>query len=168
MIVPQSLFYQKPDLADRVSVLPSSTSYVKAFFTKTLHYLFSRKDAKDIFSPLDAEAHFAKASHYPLSRNAADSTRNLTKYYRAEPQRRSRILLLPSSSFIAQRRNAAAYIHPLTLSRSHALTLSRCLTRADAKDGVQWTKTNQACKDKYTSEDQQYEAKGSGNCAGKI
>ena len=68
MILPQSLFYQKPDLADRVSVLPSSTSYVKAFFTKTSHYLFSRKDAKDM----------QVTSYLFLSRNAAKTQLVLT------------------------------------------------------------------------------------------
>jgi len=45
---------------------------------------------------------------------------------------------------------------------------SNCLTRADAKDGVQWTKTDQAREYKYTSQDHQNNTKCSGNCACKI
>jgi len=96
------------------------------------------------------------------------SQRLFTIFFRATPQRRKGYARHFVLIFIAQRRKDAAYIHPLTLSRSHALTFSRCFTSADANDSVQRTKTDQACKDKYASEDEQDNAKCSGDSASKI
>ena len=99
------------------------------------------------------------------------SQRLLTIFFRAKTQRRKGYARHFVLIFIAQRRKDAACIDPLTLLLSYSLTLlhlSRCFTSADANDSVQRTKTDQACKDKYASEDEQDNAKCSGDSASKI
>jgi hypothetical protein len=107
----------------------------------------------------------------------ADRAECYLNLYRMSKHHLQRLLTLIDRA-TPQRRNVYLLSHALTLSRSHALTFSRShaltfslscsLTRTDAKDGVQRTKTDQASKDKNTSKDQQDKAKGTGDSTCKV